>query len=161
LLEVLVAVGIISLVGVLIYGAFQGMARSRTNIQQAGERYQQGRMALDRMGREIGSAFLSLNVPIDSSVPIRETIFVGNDSSSGDRLDFTSFAHLRLERDRHESDQAEISYFVAQNPDTGGLDLARRVDKYIDEEPARGGLVQVMVENIERFDVRYLDPVSN
>jgi general secretion pathway protein J len=156
LLEVLVAVAIIALVGVLIYGAFQGMNVSRRNMGQAGDRYQQGRQALERMARELSEAFLSAHLPLPPLQPTRKTAFTGKD----DRVDFTAFAHLRLSRNSHESDQSEISYFAARN-DTGGLDLARREDKFIDDQPDRGGVVQVLAENIESVELKYLDPLTN
>jgi general secretion pathway protein J len=67
---------------------------------------------------------------------------------------------VRLSRGVHESDQAEVSYFAARN-DQGGFDLARREDKYIDDTPERGGIVQVLAENIESVELKYLDPMSN
>jgi general secretion pathway protein J len=162
LLEALVSVGIIALIGTLIYGAFHGMSRSRDNIRQVSDRYQQGRAALDRMSHELGSAFISAHMPLEQNLIVRQTLFLGNDRASGDRVDFTAFAHRRLRRDSHESDQAEISYFLTQNPDAPETsDLVRRVDKHIDLEPDKGGIVEVLAENVESFDIKYLDPASN
>jgi general secretion pathway protein J len=112
------------------------------------------------MVRELGSAFISAHQPFQQMQYVRETTFVGSDQASGDRVDFTAFAYIRLERNSHQSDQAEISYFVAPDPDTGNSDLVRRVSKYIDDDPAHGGVVQVLAENIDSFDVRYLDPLT-
>jgi general secretion pathway protein J len=160
-LEVLVSVGIVSLIGVLIYGAFHGMSRSRRNMEQVNERHQQGRAAVARMARELASAFISGHVPFQPLAYQRQTAFVGRDERPADRVDFTAFANRRLGRDSHESDQAELSYFAARDRDTGNLDLVRRLGKHIDDHPERGGVVEVLAENIESFDVRYLDPVSN
>ncbi len=159
LLEVMVAIGIVALLGVLIYGAFMGMSRSRKNMQHVGNRYQQGRQAVDRMARELTSAFLSGHQPFQQLQYVRETIFVGTDQRPSDRVDFTSFSHMRLKADSHESDQCELSFFASTDPETGNLDLVRRVQKYIDDEPTRGGVVQVLAENIESFDVKYFDPL--
>ena len=160
LLEVMVAVGIIALIGTLIFGAFNGMNNSRDAMNHVADRYAQGRQAVDRMAREIGSAYMSLHAPLDQTQIVRQTAFIGSDRSTSDRVDFTAFANLRLTRDSHESDQAEISYFAADNPDSGGLDLVRRIDKYIDEDMTRGGKVEVLAENIDSFDVKYLDPAT-
>ena len=165
LLEVMVAVGIVAMLGVLIYGAFSGMSRSSSNIKHISDRYQQGRSALDRMTRELSSAFISLhgidNANMNPGVTVRKTAFIGKDRAAGDRIDFTSFANQPLRRDARESDQAEISYFLVDNPDHQGVDLVRRIDKYIDDDPTRGGVVQVLAENVTRFDVTYLDPLTN
>jgi general secretion pathway protein J len=160
LLEVMVSIGIVAMIGVLIYGAFHGMSRSRRNITHVLDRHQQGRAALTRMTRELGSAFISAHLPIGQMQITRQTAFIGSDQSGADRVDFTAFAHRRLARDAHESDQAEISYFGSRDPDTGNLDLVRRIDKTIDEDPSRGGIVQVLAENIESLDIAYLDPVT-
>jgi len=160
LLEVLVAIAIVGLIGVLIYGSFRGMNRSRTNMQKVNDRYQQGRQALDRMSRELSGAYISLHQPVDQRLYARLTQFVGKSQSPADRLDFNAFAHRRLEADTHVSDQLELSYFASTDPETGRLDLVRRADKYLDMEPDRGGLIQVMVEDIVSFDVHYLDPAT-
>ncbi|RLB57886.1 MAG: general secretion pathway protein GspJ [Deltaproteobacteria bacterium] len=160
LLEVMVSIGIIAMIAVLIYGAFHGMTRSRRNISHLLDRHQQGRAALSRMGRELSSAFISAHLPIGQMQITRQTAFIGTDQGGADRVDFTAFAHRRLARDTHESDQAEISYFGARDPDTGNLDLVRRIDKTIDEDSGRGGIVQVLAENIESLDILYLDPVT-
>jgi general secretion pathway protein J len=161
LLEVMVAVGIVTMVGVLIYGAFLGMSRSRTNMARISDRYQQGRQAVERMGRELGSAFLSAHIPFQQTQYTRETSFVGSDHGAGDRVDFVSFSNLRLEKDTHESDQCELSYYTESNPETGATDLVRRIAKNIDDKPDRGGLVQVLAENVESFNIRYLDPLTS
>jgi general secretion pathway protein J len=78
-----------------------------------------------------------------------------------DRLDFTSFSHRRLVRDIHESDQNEISYFGSPDPNVSGkIDLARRESPIIDREPTRGGEVNVLVDDIDLFDLRFLDPTT-
>jgi general secretion pathway protein J len=40
------------------------------------------------------------------------------------------------------------------------MDLARREQTPIDLQPTRGGVVNVLAENVELFDVRYLDPLT-
>jgi general secretion pathway protein J len=161
LLEVMVAMGIIALIAVLIYGGFSGMNRSRNNMIEVNDRYGQGRQALSRMARELSAAYISAHMPFQQVQYTRQTAFIGGGSGPADRIDFTAFANVRFRADTHVSDQAEISYFAAHNPETGGIDLVRRIDRVIDEDPKRGGSVQVMVENITAFEVRYLDPLTN
>lgn len=161
LLEVMVSVGILALVGSLIYGAFDGMAKSRTSIAAINDRYHQGRQALSRMSRELESAFVSKHVPLQLNSAVRQTAFVGKKSRPADRVDFTAFAHRRLGSDVHESDQCEVGYFGANDPERSGkIDLVRREQRTIDLEPTKGGVVQVMVDDIESFEIRYLDPTT-
>jgi general secretion pathway protein J len=164
LLEVLVSIAIVAMIGTLIYGAFHGMNRSRTNMDVVNDRYHQGRGALSRMARELSASFLSAHEPFGAQMgaqqSYRQTAFLGGDDRPADRVDFTSFSHRRLRADSHESDQNELSYFASRDPDTGNLDLVRRESKYIDDDPAHGGIVQVLAENIDSFDVQYLDGMT-
>lgn len=164
LLEVLVSIAIVAMIGTLLYGAFHGMSRSQTNMSEVNDRHHQGRAALARMARELSAAFLSAHEPfgaqLGSQQLVRQTAFIGSDDRPADRLDFTSFSHRRLRADAHESDQNELSYFAARDPDSDNLDLVRRESKYIDDDPAHGGIVQVLAEDIAGFDVSFLDPLT-
>ncbi len=159
LVEVLVAISVVALLGLLIYSAFSGMSRARTNMASVAARHQHGRQALSRMTRELSSAFLSAHKNFQSLQNVRETAFTGRGEDES-RVDFTTFAEQHLDADSHASDQAEVSYFVSRDRD-GGRELVRRVSRYIDAEPARGGVVEVMVENIESFELHFLDPLTN
>jgi general secretion pathway protein J len=162
LLEVLVSVGILAMVGTLVYGALDGMQRSRVGIERVGDRYHQGRQALARVSRELQSAFLSLHVPLQITTAVRTTVFIGTDSGTSDRVDFTSFSHRRLSRNLHESDQNELSYFMGRDPDRSDkYDLLRREQKEIDLDPTHGGVVNVLCEDVTQFDVEYLEPSTD
>jgi general secretion pathway protein J len=161
LLEVLISVSILALVATLIYGAFDGMARSRAGLSQLNDRYHQGRSAIGRMSRELQSAFLSLHQPMVITNSVRTTVFVGTNSGTSDRVDFCSFSHKRLTQNAHESDQNELSYFLARDPDRSDkYDLVRRESKEIDLDPTKGGTINVIAEDVESFDLTYLDPLS-
>jgi general secretion pathway protein J len=161
LLEVLIAVSILALVCTLVYGAFDGLARAQSGLSQIDERYHQGRQAIARMSRELQSAFLSLHQPQQILASVRTTVFVGTDSGSNDRIDFASFSHRRLMRNSHESDQNELSYFLARDPDRPDKqDLVRREQREIDLDPTHGGVVSVLAEDALGFDVTYLDSTT-
>jgi general secretion pathway protein J len=162
LLEVLVSVGVLAMVATLIYGAFDGMQRSRVGLSRIDDRYHQGRQALARMSRELQSAFLSLHYPQNPANSVRTTVFIGTDASQSDRIDFTSFSHQRLMRNVHESDQNELSYFMGRDPDHNDkYDLLRREQKEIDVDPQKGGVVNVLCEDVTAFDVQYLEPITD
>lgn len=161
LVEVMVAITVLSFITMIIYGAFAGMKSSREGVQRINDRYREGRLALSRISRDLQSAFLSGHAPIDPSLQVVETAFIGQRGTPADRLDFNSFSHLRLTRDARESDQAEISYFGSRDPDRSGVvDLARRISPRLDLEPEQGGRVQVLATDIDLFDVTYLDPLT-
>jgi general secretion pathway protein J len=161
LLEVLVSLAILAMISLLIYGAFDSMSRGRKGEAMRSERARQAREALLRMTRELSETFLSLHNPPVLSLLTRTTVFVGQNSTPFDRIDFAAFAHRRMTRDAKESDQCEVGYFASEDPDVAGkTDLARREQTPIDLDPLRGGVVNVLAENIEAFDIRYLDPLT-
>jgi general secretion pathway protein J len=159
LVEVLVALAVLAMIGVLLYGAFDSLSHGKKAESVRGDRARQGRQAMLRMTREMQSAFLSMHNPGNVSLQTRVVAFVGQNSQPFDRLDFQAFAHRRIEANSHESDQAEVGYFAAADPDVDGkVDLVRREQTPADMDAKKGGVVNVLCEDIEAFDVRYLDP---
>jgi general secretion pathway protein J len=161
LLEVLVSIAILAMVSVLIYGAFDSMSRGRKGEEMRAERSRQGREAVQRMAREISSAFLSMHNPQNPALATRVNAFIAYNGAPYDRLDFSAFAHMRVEKETKESDQCEVGYFVARDPDVSDkMDLVRREQFPIDYDPKRGGVVNVLAEDVELFDIKYLDPMT-
>lgn len=161
LLEILVSLGILSMISLMIYGAFDSLSRGRRGEALRSDRARQGRDAVERIAHEVQSAFLSMHAPTNQALITRVTGFYAQNSSQFDRLDFTSFAHRRITKDARESDQAEIGYFVVKDPEVDGkMDLVRREQAPIDFEFKKGGVVNVLAEDVERFDLRYLDPIT-
>ena len=152
LLEVLIAIGILASISLLIYGAFAGMKQTRDGLQRVSDRYREGRIAMTRISQELQSAYLSSHLPIMTQLAVVQTAFIGTRGTPADRVDFNSFAYRRLDRDAHESDQAEISYFSATDPKREGVtDLVRRVSPKLDLDPQKGGRVDVLATDIDLF----------
>ena len=161
LVELMIAVAILAIVTTLVYGAFAQTSRNRDRMEKMGNRYHEVVTVLERMTRELQMAYVSAHLNPSPSLQAVRTCFVGLDRSGGDRLDFTAFSHRRLYRDTHESDQAELSYFVTTDPDDPRKRvLARREARRIDDDPQKGGEVLVAVEDVLDFQITYLDPLS-
>jgi general secretion pathway protein J len=161
LVEVLVAMVVLAFISVAMYSAIDGMRRSRAGVERITDRYREGRMAMARMTRELTSAYLSEHKPIDASLWVRKSIFKADNGSPADRIDFNSFSNRRLKEEARESDQVEISYFGSEDPDNDQvIDLVRRSSTQIDENPEKGGRVDVMASDIDLFDLEYLDPMT-
>jgi general secretion pathway protein J len=160
LLEVILAVAILALVGTMVYGGFSQTALNKARVESDVDRSRIVHMALERMSRELTMAFVSTHANPSVDLRVVETAFIGKDNGRDDRIDFTSFSHRRLYRNAPESDQNEISYFVAEHPDDPDVQvLARREQNRIDDDPRRGGKSQIMVEDIDEFNVEYYDPL--
>jgi general secretion pathway protein J len=161
LIEVMIAIAILAMMTVLLYGAFASLKTSKDGISRIAGRYHEGRGALHRISNELQSAYLSLHVPIDLELQVVQTAFIGKRGSPADRIDFNSFANRRFERDVHKSDQAEIAYFGMEDPEEGGkYDLVRRFSDRPDMEPDSGGRVEVLATDIDLFDLAYLDAMT-
>lgn len=158
LLEVVIAVGITAMMGVLIAAAFQTGYRSKELVEQEADRYRALRTGTERMVREISAAFVSDHYDTRRyrDQNDRPTNFIG----ARDRLLFTSMAHQRLYADAKESDQMVVEYFTKSAPSPGGqqrLNLMRREDSLLDDRMDRGGTEDVLVENVKRIDFAYWD----
>ena len=161
LIELLIAIGVLAMVSMLLYGAFSGLERTKDGVTRLADRYHQGRAALRRMAHELSGAYISAHAPPDQNLVAVRTAFIGVRDTPAARVDFNSFSNRRYDKDAKESDQAEISYFGSPNPDgSGDLDLARRISPHLDVEPERGGRVEVLATDIDLFELSYLDAAT-
>ncbi|ATB46859.1 general secretion pathway protein GspJ [Corallococcus macrosporus DSM 14697] len=158
LMEVMVAVAITALMGTVVAMAFQTGLTAKETVEVDADRYRQVRVAMNRMAREIGSAYVSdrYDATRFRDQNDRPTNFVGE----RDKLLFTTFSHQRLYTDVKESDQAIVEYFVESSEDRearGRQDLKRRVNPNIDERMDQGGHVDVLFEGVKELEFEYWD----
>lgn len=160
LLEVMIAVFVLTMITTLIFTAFSSLQRSRDGIRRVSDRYREGRLALSRISHELEGAYISKHLPIDVSAATVKTAFIAEPDAPADRISFNAFVNRRMDRDATESDQAEISYFGLEDPKQQGVtDLIRRINPMLDIEPEKGGRGQVLATDIDLFDLKYLDPL--
>ncbi|MEM9191096.1 MAG: type II secretion system protein GspJ [Myxococcota bacterium] len=158
LVEVLVAVTVLAMIGTLLVAGFVQTAKNKKRIEEEADYHHVINAAVERMQREISMAFVSIHQNPSQALVVQRTAFIGTDRSDMDRLNFTSFSHQRLYRDAPESDQNEISYFIARDPETNLDALVRREQRRINDDPEHGGRVQIMVPEVRGLDFEYLDP---
>jgi general secretion pathway protein J len=155
----MVAMAMFAGVGVLIYGAFAQTSHAKEVLNRQLDRYHEIRVGMERMVRELSMAFVSANSNM-LSVSRSRTTFIGKEIGFGSRVDFTSMSHTRVYRDSKESDQNELSYFLTDNPKGDGRVLARRMQERIDEKPEEGGRVEILINDVQEFELEYLDPAT-
>ena len=139
LIEIMIAVAITAVMGVMVMGAFQRIYAAKELTEAQDERFSSAQVALSRISRELSQAFLSDHY---DRKRFREpsTIFRGKDGGERDDLLFATMSHARLVRDAKESDQAVVEYTVEPDPDRSGENvLFRREKARIDDDPERGG----------------------
>jgi general secretion pathway protein J len=161
LIELLIATGVLAAICMLIYSAFAGMRSSKEGVERIDDRYHEGREALRRISRELASAYISLHRPLDPILLQVKTAFIATRGTPADRLDFNSFSNRRFDKNSHESDQCELSYFGASDPKQSGVtDLVRRISPKLDLKPDKGGRVEVLATDIDLFKLKFLDPLT-
>ncbi len=160
LIEVMIAVAILGLITVTVWGTFSQMITARARMDEGLDRNHTMTMAVERMARELSQAFVSTHQNPNPSLQVVGTAFEGIDHGDRDRINFTSFSHQRLYRDAHESDQNELSYFIMRHPTEDYDILARRESPRIDDRPEEGGRVEILLEDVEEFDLEYLDSTT-
>jgi general secretion pathway protein J len=161
LIEVMVAMTIIAIVSTLLYTGFTQTANNKKRVESEMERHHEIRTGLERIARELSMAYVSAQLNPSPALQVMKTAFVGKDAGGGSRIDFTAFAHQRLYRDAHESDQCELGYFLTDDPDDRSKDaLARREQARIDDDPLEGGKAQVLIHDVESFKLEYLENLT-
>ncbi len=157
LLEIMVAMVMLATVSTVIIGSFRQSFRIRDHTQKVYDRYKDVRMGMHRMAREISMAYLSLHHNVNE--PHTSTWFSGE----RDELHFTSFSNLRMVRNVDESDQGELGYYVKRGEASDGRrvnNLMRRLDATPDDEPLKGGIEYVLVEDVKDIEFEYWDPTK-
>ncbi len=156
LIEILLAIAILAAMGTLVYGTFARSYDGKVFVEEMMDKDQQIRVALTRMTRELGSAYIIGGTHQNAQEIRVKTIFKGEPESAFHRLTFSSFNNQVLHKDAKESDQMEITYFVAEDEEhPSQMNIMRRRDSSIDDEPEEGGYVDVLLENIKGFQIEY------
>jgi general secretion pathway protein J len=154
LLEVIIATAVVGMIGVSIYGAVDRSFDLKEEVAAYSERYRQAYVAMDRMTREVSSAFVSNHVEL--SEPRIETVFLGED----DELRFTAFSNTVLRAGAHQGDQETIHYRLDKDPagiETNGKCLIRWSAPRLleDAEDQSKGRDRVVICGVDRLRFGY------
>ncbi len=159
MLEVLVALGVLALIGSLVFGAVDNGVKARDWLEAKGASEAGAQVALRRIARELELAWLTSHT---QAVATYRTVFVARDEDPVDTIWFAALSHRPLYREKRESDQAEITIWGEDDPDTPGAHvLYHRESGRIDDQPDEGGAVEVLARGIKAFDLRFLDGTTN
>ncbi|MBN2343873.1 MAG: prepilin-type N-terminal cleavage/methylation domain-containing protein [Deltaproteobacteria bacterium] len=155
LLEIMVSLAVTGMISIAIWAATSQTTKARNIVEYSQDNFHQVRVAFDMLNRDISSAFLSYHRAPQAT---HDTIFIGTDGGNEDSIDFASFSHNRRYFDVDESDQAEVSYFLATDPENSDMvNLVRRESPILDTKPLEGGQTLVLVHNVAKFDLQYYD----
>ncbi len=155
LIEIIVALGIMALIGSISAGTLSSSIDALDAIEEAEGSTRTARIAMRRITRSIELAYLTEN---RAAVNTYQTVFVGKDDGDEDQVWFASLGHHRKIRDSRECDQTEITLFTDEDPDDSDTKVlfireAPRIDQY----PDKDGRPMPLARGVSRFDLRYLD----
>jgi general secretion pathway protein J len=153
LIEVMVASALWVLTGSLVAGIMWSTVTTQQGILDLQGRYHAGRVALDRLRKELTTAFVSLHQSEDKRT---RTIFLGETN----RITFNTSSHEPMRRNARQSDQLEVEYRVGNARNHRGevvRGLIRRVKYHIDDRPGRGGREELLVEGVRSLEFEYFD----
>ncbi|MBI4509990.1 MAG: prepilin-type N-terminal cleavage/methylation domain-containing protein [Deltaproteobacteria bacterium] len=155
-IEVLVAVAILSLMLIIGWGTTSETIKARKHYEKIQDRYREVRVAMSRLARDLSMAFLSQNEDRNQLEP--RTFFVGESSGDADSARFTTLSHTPLFADANESDQAVVSYYVASSRDDRSIShLYRRESRRLaNEKPdTLPGEAEVIFTGVVKFKLSY------
>ncbi len=158
LIETTVAISILAVVSVLVWGSFHETFSAKDSIEANAVRYHTVRLALERISREVTQAYLSLNE--DTSQPERRTFFVGKRRGDVDELRFSMFGHQRLYADANEADTSQVVYYGARDHDDPRRNnLMRRETRRLSnlKPEVAAGESEILCDDLVRFQVDYWD----
>lgn len=148
LLELLLALSLMMVILTTIYMVFANHENSVEAASESREAYGLARMVLDRLIRDISGSWL----PSAQAEEEENVLFSGQE----DRLDFITTARLSSGQ-APGLDLVEVGYYTVENDARDGLALIRRQDKIIDEEISEGGATVTLTNQLESFEIGYID----
>lgn len=162
LLEVLIAMTILSLMLMMVWYATSSSIEAKNDVEGIQEREHEIRVAMSRMVKDIQVAYLSTyeNQGIDN----RRTLFIGKDSRPVAELRFSGLGHRVLWAESNESEQTWIAYSAADDPeDRSKTNLIRRESRRLSNEPweSEPGEVDVLLRDIEQVEFEYFNWQDN
>ena len=156
LIEVMIAVALLTLVMAAGWGSYSIAVDGQQRIQEVNERLHGVEQAVNRIVRDMSTAFMIKNND-DTQTEIRyQTGFLGEH----DRVDFTGMGYVRVFRDEKVGDQSEISYYIRDmRNENGDLEtyLVRREQAPINDDFTRGGTILPLLDHVKSFHLEYWD----
>jgi len=174
IVEVMIAVGILAALSGLMWSSISSLYKTRDIVEERTARMQAVRITMDRLSREIASAFVAgpefggLDLPGEENEDIDTMSSRATPKHFGmlgedDAIHFTGFSHQRTVEGERAGYGAEIGYFLRNDRDDEGNQirvLMRRVDVSFDDDLTRGGVIQRVLEDVEDIEFKYWDPGS-
>ncbi len=134
LLEIMIAVAIMTVMMTIAWRTIAHTADSRRTFETYEDRNQELRVAMGRVVADFEASYLSRNEDVNSSHP--RTMMIAKPGSKVPDVRFSTLGHRVLWADANESEQTVIQYLAHNNPDKPGeVDWIRREQRRMSNEP--------------------------
>ncbi len=158
LMEVLLALAIVSTMMLLAWSTIQATAQVKVSVEDFQSRNHEIRVAMARMNKDLSSAYISANE--NPNLTERRTLFKGKSSGTVDDLRFSSLAHRPLWANANESEQTLIVYSAERDPDDPSVtNLLRRESRRLSNQPWKSepADVDILLSDVEQVSFEYWD----
>lgn len=158
LIELLVSLTILAAMMLIVWTTTTGAVFARKNLNEAQERDHEIRVAMTRITRDLGSAYISANERTTGLE--RRTMFIGKDDGDVHELQFSTMAHMVLWADANESEQTVVTYKGEPDPDNRSItnlvryELRRPPNDNRDEEKPE---IDTLVRDVQKVHFEYYD----
>jgi general secretion pathway protein J len=149
LIELLISITLLAIIGGLLWGIFARTIKIQEFVDKDEEKYHAMRLAINKIQTELEGAFLK------DQNENKNIQFIGKEEGDFDRIIFNTFSHSKFIKDKHESDQNEIEYFIDTDKE-GNKVLKRKENAIISDEKEKGDKFSFL-SNVAMFDLKYCD----
>ncbi len=153
LIEVLVGVGILSIMCLLIFSTMNRVLNSKNRVENRDGLLHEVRIGLTKMTEDLSQAFVT-NKAMNG--PLGKEVFISGMKGGEDHLDFTTMGHFHYLKGTKDTDQAVIGYTLQKN-DHGLYDLMRRETGRLSEKLDEGGISFALIEDVKSLKLTYYD----
>jgi general secretion pathway protein J len=154
LVEVLIAMSLVSLIALFLYETFISTSRVTDSIDREREYYREVRLTADQLTRELLSAY-----PSGSSAPLDFTgLHDTGAEGSTDSLSFYTMAHLHLIPGQPEASLTKVRYYLEKRADSRWYHLNHEeYPHFLSGGPPEK---EVLIEQVKEMSIRYFDGKS-
>jgi len=160
LLELLVAVFISALVFTLVGTSFFQIINAKEKVESQLELIHEARVVFSRIGKDLSSVYPRGKVA-NNAVSYSYPFFLAtiDEQTDNSRIEFSSFTRDPFEFNR-ESDQSEITYFIAKEDDDESYDEENQIYALIRKENPwfgndGGGTQYPISERVKKFKLTF------